>query len=44
MKQFPAEIDTHLGQLYAVSVKETSLSEIKALIHEELQRKEGGRA
>ena len=40
VKQFPAETDPHLGQLYAVPVKETSLAEIKALIHEELQKKE----
>ena len=40
VKQYPAEEDPHLGQLYAVPVKEVSLSEIKALIHEELQKKE----
>ena len=40
VKNFPAEEDPVMGQLYSVPVKEVSLAEVRALITEEVQRKE----
>ena len=40
VKKFPAEEDPILGQLYAVPVKETSMSEAKQFVEEQIQRKE----